>query len=70
MTEQRITIQINEDGQISAKTSGFRGDICMDALQEILGSDELFAEVKPTDDFYVQIRTSTVNKIQQRGGSR
>jgi len=66
MPEQRITIQIDENGQISAKTSGFKGEICMEALQEILGKEELFADVKPTDDFYVQ-ETATNQTLQRSG---
>ena len=68
MPEQRIVIQINEDGQISAKTSGFKGEICIDALKEILGTEDVFADIKPTDDFYAQIQTSSTKKVQQGGG--
>lgn len=68
MPEQRIVIQINEDGQISAKTSGFKGDICIGALQDILGTEDVFADIKPTDDFYAQIQTSAANKVNQGGG--
>ncbi|MCL2142730.1 MAG: DUF2997 domain-containing protein [Methanomassiliicoccaceae archaeon] len=68
MPEQKITIQIDENGQISAKTDGFKGEICLDALQNILGAEEVFADVKPTDDFYVQTEVAATNKIRQGGG--
>jgi len=68
MSEQKITIQIDENGQISAKTNGFKGEVCMRALQEILGKKELFADVKPTDDFYA--KETSINNTQQRSGLR
>jgi hypothetical protein len=42
MKEQRITIEIGEDGLLSADAEGFSGDLCLQDLEKIL--DGLGAE--------------------------
>lgn len=66
MGEQRIIIEIGPDGSIKAKTDGFRGDACMTAIQELLGKDEFFASVKPSDEFYQETGIEQTDKIEQR----
>ena len=66
MGEQRIIIEINPDGSIKAKTDGFRGETCMTALQELLGKDEFFSSVKPSDEFYQETTVAEVDKVEQR----
>lgn len=68
MPEERITIDIDEDGKITAKTSGFYGNTCMDALIELLDKDDIPMEIKPTDDYYQNRKTNVNNQIQQKGG--
>ena len=36
MKEQRITIDIDEEGRLSADAEGFEGDVCMQDLDLIL----------------------------------
>lgn len=36
MKEQRITIEIDREGQITADADGFSGDACLEALDKIL----------------------------------
>lgn len=62
MSEQRIVVEIGPDGSITAKTDGFKGETCMDALQEILGGSEVFRSVKPTDDFYQETKVAEIQK--------
>ena len=66
MGEQRIIIEINPDGSIKAKTDGFKGETCMTAIQDLLGKDEFFASVKPSDEFYQETRIEQNDKIEQR----
>ena len=63
MPEETIIIDIDEDGKIYAKTSGFEGDACMDKLQEILGNEQLFSEVKPQDCFYNKQKNTTIRTV-------
>lgn len=62
MAEQKITIEIDEDGKISAKTSGFKGETCLEALQELLDKQLSLASFKPTDDYYQQNKVTSQQK--------
>lgn len=62
LAEQRITIEIDEDGKILAKTGGFKGESCLEALQELLEEHLSPSSFKPTDDYYQQ----TTAKSQQK----
>ncbi len=63
MPEQRITIEIDENGKITAKTDGFEGSACLDMLQELLEDEPLPASIKPTDDYYKTLATKTTGKL-------
>lgn len=66
MGEQRIIIEINPDGSIKAKTDGFKGETCMTAIQELLGKDEFYSSVKPSDEFYQETTIAQTDKVEQR----
>ncbi len=51
MAEQKITIEIDENGKIDAKTDGIKGVSCMDELDKIL-ENETTIYSKKTDDIY------------------
>ena len=63
MAEQKIILVIDEDGAISAKTFGFEGEACLEALDDILGEQPV-ASVKTTDDYHkpAQIKSTLINK--------
>jgi len=63
MVEQRITIEIDNEGRITAKTLGFKGDACMEELQKLLDGVISPSEFRPTDDYYQ--RTATTTKQNQ-----
>jgi len=63
MTEQRIIIEIDENGKIKAKTSEIKGEICLDELQELLEDIAVLDNVKKTDEFYQKKEIRTSNKI-------
>lgn len=52
MPEQQITLTIDEEGAMTAKTSGFKGDACIEALQELLGDTPDLIQVKTTDEYH------------------
>ncbi len=51
MPEQRITVTIDEEGKITAKTAGFQGEACLDELQSLLEELGTLQEVKKTDEY-------------------
>lgn len=54
MPEQKITIIIDDDGGITAKTHGFKGASCIDALDALLDLDGTVSQIKKTDEYHQQ----------------
>ncbi len=63
MPEQRIVITIDEEGGISAKTGGFKGDCCLEALEGLLALEGRVASLKKTDEYYQQQTLSQRRKV-------
>jgi hypothetical protein len=68
MPEQRITVTIDEEGKITAKTAGFQGEACLDELQSLLEELGTLQEVKKTDEYYQQ--NAVTVRHQQKLGQR
>lgn len=66
MPEQKITLTIDDDGTITAKTSGFKGESCLEALDELLNLDGVVSSVKKTDEYQQQAQKTT--RIQSLRG--
>lgn len=66
MAEQRIVITIDENGKINASTEGIKGEMCLDELQELLGSFEELQSINKTDEFYQSNELKSQNKIQNK----
>lgn len=66
MPEQRIVITIDDNGKINASTEGIKGEMCLDELQELLGSFEELQSVSKTDEFYQANELKTQNIIQNK----
>lgn len=66
MAEQRIVITIDENGKINASTEGLKGEMCLDELQELLGSFEELQSINKTDEFYQANDLKSQNKIQNK----
>ena len=54
MPEQRIVITIDEEGGLTAKTSGYKGESCLEALDELLNLEGTVTSLKKTDEFHQQ----------------
>lgn len=67
MPEQKITLTIDDDGAITAKTSGFKGESCLDALDELLNLEGVVSNVKKTDEYHQQ-QTQQTTRIQSLKG--
>lgn len=67
--EQRIDIEIDENGVISAKTEGFKGETCIEELQKLLEGLALITEFNKTDEYYQKVDIKTQQK-QKLGGSK
>jgi len=52
MPEQRIVLTIDDEGGITAKTSGFKGESCLDAMDALLDLDGVVSSVKKSDEYH------------------
>ena len=68
MPEQRIIITIDHDGALTAKTDGFKGESCLEALDSLLSIEGVVSKVKKTDEFFQ--KQSTQKIVQQTVGRR
>jgi len=64
MAEQKITLIIDEDGAISAKTQGFAGNTCLDALDEIMDAQPV-TSIRKTDEFNNNVVRNVAKKVTQ-----
>ena len=61
MQEQRITINIKDDGALDLKTDGIKGETCLYEIEELLDGLADIKEVKKTDEYYQKISSSNKN---------
>jgi hypothetical protein len=66
MAEQRITITIDEDGNLSAKTDGFKGEACLDAVEKILEEQVQISSFKKTDEYFQEQKIKQQKTITQK----
>jgi hypothetical protein len=66
MPEQRIVVTIDGNGKISAETEGIKGEVCVDALQKLLGEVADLESISKTDEYFQQVEQS-VNNTQYLG---
>ncbi|MBA6352484.1 DUF2997 domain-containing protein [Colwellia sp. BRX9-1] len=66
MPEQQITLTIDGEGAITAKTNGFKGEACLEALEEILGDTTGLIHVKTTDEYHQQQAVQCIETIKLR----
>jgi len=64
MAEQKITLIIDEDDAISAKTQGFTGNACLDALDEIMDVQPV-TSIRTTDEFNHNVVRNVAKKVTQ-----
>lgn len=63
MSEERIEITINKDGSIEANTKGFKGAVCEEELEKLLGRE--WASVNKTDEYYQKRVTQNVQEVRR-----
>jgi len=65
MTEGKITIRINEKGELSAETYKILGPQCLDELNALLEELVSITDVNKTDEYYMKQKVTTVVKGKQ-----
>ena len=64
MPEQKITVIIDEQAAISAKTHGFTGDACLKELDKLLNIKEILINVEKTDEYDQELTQEELNQIR------
>lgn len=69
MKEQRITVEIDYEGRITAEAEGFSGDACLRDLEKLLDGLAEWQEVtRKTDDGERTARRTRAADLGLRGG--
>ncbi len=66
MAEEKIILQIDSEGKISAQTQGFKGEICLKELEKLLDGIAEIQDVKKTDDYFAKQTTTASSYIQRK----
>lgn len=69
MPEQKIVLTIDDEGAIVAKTSGFKGDSCLEALDALLQLEGVVSHMKKTDEYHQQAVKTATNKQTLKGNN-
>ena len=67
MAEQRITLTIDDQGGITAKTQGFKGEACFEALDSLLDLEGDVVTFRKTDEFHQQVKVQNKTSLTQKG---
>ncbi len=63
MAEERITITIDAEGKVQASTEGFKGDVCIEELEKLLGDLVELEKITETDEHHQQVRIAHRQKV-------
>ncbi|MCL2219755.1 MAG: DUF2997 domain-containing protein [Chitinispirillia bacterium] len=67
MAEERIVIEIDDNGKINAETFGIKGEVCLGELQAILGNVGGDVEsISKTDEYYQKLNQNVTNRQEVR----
>ena len=66
MAEEKIVINIDEFGKISAATEGFQGETCLNELEKILEGIDSIVDIKKTDKYYQKVNVKKKTNIQSK----
>jgi len=63
MPEQRVVITIDDEGRVMARTHGFKGVSCVEALDDLLELDGVVGHAKKTDEFHQRTGMQQARKL-------
>ena len=65
MTEEEITVTIDEKGEMSVKTRGILGPACIDEVSRLLEELAIITEVNKTDEYHMKAQVQEAVKTKQ-----
>lgn len=70
MPEQQIILTIDDEGKVTAKTHGFKGEACLDAVEELLDQELNVTSIKKTDEYFQQNELAQQRTIMAKRGGK
>ena len=67
MKEQRITVTIDAEGKMTAKTSGLKGEACIEELEALLSELAELDDVEHTREYHEKDPHSGQRNSNQQG---
>lgn len=68
MSEEKIIIKINEEGDIEVETFGIMGPICDEEIEKILKNIALTYEDTKKDEYFMEPEVNLTRKQKQTRG--
>ncbi len=65
MSEGKITVKINEKGEIVAETRNILGPSCLEEITKLLEEIAAITEVRKTDEYYMKTKVLQNTKVSQ-----
>lgn len=65
MAEGKITVKINEKGEIMMETRGILGPSCLEEVNKLLEEIASVTEVKKTDEYYMKGKAQVQTSVKQ-----
>lgn len=66
---KEIIIEIDENGKITADAIGFKGDVCLQKIKEILKNMPPIDKIDKKPDFFEEsVKEKTESKLKVKGG--
>lgn len=70
MPEQQVIITIDIEGKVTAKTHGFKGDACLDAVEDLLDQELNVTSIKKTDEYFQNNELASQRTITAKRGGK
>ena len=69
MTEGKITVKVNEKGEMVVETKNIVGPACLDEVSKLLEEIASITDVRKTDEYYmktdVQVQTQAKQEVRE-----
>lgn len=62
----KVTIRINEKGEIELETRGMPGPVCLEEVNKLLEEIVAVTDVKKTDEYYMKPKVRTRQRAKEK----
>ena len=65
MVEGKITVKIDERGEIEVTTRNIKGPSCVNEITELLKDLASITDMKKTDEYYMDVKVTQTTTVKQ-----